>query len=157
MKTVHLSRISAFLRVILAGVFVTAGISKVVGFSEFHQFLLQLNVASSEWIGLAGQMIIALEICLGVLLLAGRSMPVVAAISLLVMCAFTIFQLMLPTLAGAASACKCFNVPVLEEYERSFAFRIARNAILTAIAMILVACEFQKFRRSKEATGFAPQ
>jgi uncharacterized membrane protein YphA (DoxX/SURF4 family) len=141
-------KMKILLRLLLAAVFAAAGLSKALYPETFRAFLAGIKIFESDWIPLFTQLVSTCEIGLAVVLATGWHPRYSALLTAVILALFTIVQLAVPLLAGKASSCGCFAFEILSEYEQSLAFRIARNLVLLAAAIMLYRIE-RKIRAEK--------
>ncbi|HLP05350.1 MAG TPA: DoxX family protein [Paludibacter sp.] len=97
-----------FVQYLLAVVFVTSGITKLLFIDDFQVFIYSLNILNLNLSMILTGVLIGVELSIGLLFLAGIYPKIVSYATLGLMVAFTIFILYLET-SGSTQDCHCFG------------------------------------------------
>ncbi len=134
-KSFYVKRSVGFvLLMLLAGLFLFSGISKLYAFSEFSWHIMDAGVTNLTTAAILARTLIGCELLLGIFLLAHlylKSFTLHAVIGVLLLFSLYLFSLLLQR--GNAGDCGCFG----DAYAMSPVGGIIKNIIAAAVAFVL--------------------
>ncbi len=120
-------------RVLLGVTFAVAAAGKVLGFRAFAADLARMRVLPRRWVTIAAVLTVTAEAAVAPLLLAGRLVPVGAALAALLLTTFGAVIVVLLR-RGQAASCPCFGRAATPLGAR----HLARNGLLLLAAALAV-------------------
>lgn len=118
----------------LALMLLAPGIGKLFSYSEFTAYVSRFVTFPQ----IATNLVVSIEVVLGLALLSSQHRLPAAKIAFVVMCGYTLFQILVLLLMPTSSACHCYKGTRFEVFDATAMTRISRNAAMLLMCWYLI-------------------